>query len=168
MFPSKSGPNKTQGWRRRLSSVFRLVKPRHRKKKRSGVDAIADPNPEPRTPSNGDSDVDKALEEFKENYRRFEKSTGTPVVQIDEDELNNAITAANIEEDLPESSKLFETKIKDIVKQMRENQDIRNETWTGKLVTFLVKLYPLTRTSLQLTAAVAQVHSERRPLIYRL
>ena len=110
----------------------------------------------------GDPELDAAVEQFSGNYKRFVQANEKLIGQVDVVGLEKAVKCANAEKDVRTSARLFERKIIEVIESTRENRRLRNETFTGRMANFLAKLYPLTRTSLNLASAIAAVHGELR------
>lgn len=103
--------------------------------------------------------LNSVLEEFRGNYERFANEHGA--IRIEDRELALAIQAADVENNLRVAANTFERGIANVLHVSTETANSRCKV-EKKVTKFLTKLYPLIRTSLALTRAVASVHSLNR------
>jgi hypothetical protein len=98
-----------------------------------------------------------AVGEFEEHCRTL-AADRRQFIQIDND-VHCAIQNAALEEDISRSAELFANQINATLVAAEVKENIRKSTksWTYKLGKFLTRLYPVTRFSLQLTSALAEV-----------
>src|SRR5271169_6282721 len=106
-----------------------------------------------------DPELASAMKEFKFHYEMFAKKYTGRLVRIEADAVEGAIEAAKCEGNIRSSAASFETKIGDILSQIKETQQTRAAKWKGKLRTFISKLYPLATTCCLLVRAFAGVES---------
>lgn len=103
----------------------------------------------------GEEELQAALEEFQNNYEQF--AVKYDLVRIKDGDFTPAIKAADVEENIRGSARSFEKEIGAVLNILQEKQHTRPAKWTGKLLNFVTKLYPLVKTCLQLTSRMSQV-----------
>ena len=149
---SQNAPSKKGHW-------FRGIRPKPSRSEGNKGSANGNAKAEEQNspPSVGDPELDAAIGEFVFRYKRFAKANASLVGEVDVDRLLAAIKSANSEKNIRNSARLFEDRVGDVIKITKEKRRIYDAKWTGKVVNFLAKMYPLTRTSLSLTSAIAAV-----------
>jgi hypothetical protein len=96
-----------------------------------------------------------ALDNLRKSYERFNKKK--KLYSLDSTDLLHAMRAADIQKDLRTSAIMFKENISDAIQTTIQIQEIENQKWTVTLAGFLTKFYQLTRLSLQMTSAIAEV-----------
>lgn len=102
-----------------------------------------------------EEELQVVLEEFQNNYEQFAEKYG--LVRVKDADFTHAIKAADVEENIRGSARSFEKEIGAVLNILQEKQHARPAKWTGKLLKFVTKLYPLAKTCLQLTSRISQV-----------
>lgn len=74
-----------------------------------------------------------------------------------ESDVQEAIKIAQKKEDIKESAQIFSAQIFAIMRNTEQKQQLSSAKWTGKLGTFLSKLYPVANVALRLTGSIAEV-----------
>ena len=95
--------------------------------------------------------------EFKEHYTRYAEKN-RKFIRI-EDQVDHAIQKARAEENIKRSAEIFGAEIAAVMRVTDEKQKRSKEMWKGRVGSFLTKVYPVVRLSLQLTSAIAEVSS---------
>ena len=101
------------------------------------------------------SELGAAVAEFKEHYSTFAEKN-RQFVQI-HDEVQMAIDKAGNNNDIKVSARIFEKEIMEILTAREKRQETAKTKWSGRLATFLSKLYPVANLSLRLTVNISEV-----------
>jgi len=70
-----------------------------------------------------------------------------------------AIQKADAGNDIKQSAKIFGDEILRVSRITGDKLETSKAKWTGKVGTFITKLYPVAKLSLKLTSAIAKVFS---------
>jgi len=103
------------------------------------------------------SALNDVFEEFQERCECFAKKN-RKFVRV-KDDVHTAIRTAAREQDIKRAALIFVHEISSAIHTIEKRQEASRSKWTGKLGTFIAKLYPVARLSLRLTSAVAEVRT---------
>jgi intracellular sulfur oxidation DsrE/DsrF family protein len=95
------------------------------------------------------------VDQFKENYERF--AIKYHLSLTDNELVRSAIQNADNVIEIRDSARIFTKEISNVLRITKEKQKTSDAKWTGIVCNFMSKLYPLTRLSLRLTSAIAEV-----------
>jgi hypothetical protein len=102
-----------------------------------------------------DPELEAALEEFRKNYQPYAEKYQLVRMQ----NLDWSLQAVDAKGDLTNTAQFFTNQISSILEVTTTKQKISDAKSIGVLGKFLSKLYPLVKTSLQLTGVIAEVDS---------
>ena len=103
-----------------------------------------------------------AATKFKSDYEEFAK--GHEGVVVVRQQVHAAIEIAVEEEDIALSAKLFGEEINLALRALNAKKENFAGNWTGRLGSFVTKLYPLARFIIQSAGAVSKVSSMYWPV----
>lgn len=69
--------------------------------------------------------------------------------------IDGALVKAEVEQDIRKSAQLFGQEIGSVLRSLETKNPGSTDAWSGRLASFLSKLYPLAKVSLSLTSAIA-------------
>jgi hypothetical protein len=101
-----------------------------------------------------DPELEAALEEFRKNYQRYADKYQLVRMQ------NFNWSIQTMDGNLTSTGQFFTNQISSILEVTTAKQKLSDAKWPGVLGNFLAKLYPLVKTSLQLTGVIASVNSK--------
>jgi hypothetical protein len=96
-----------------------------------------------------------AIQEFEEHYRPLAQ-TSLPYTSIKSD-IQKAVIVAAKEKDIRLSALQFRDLMVETMKAYDTKQKAREKHWTGKIIKFASKMYPLICFTLHIVGAVSQV-----------
>jgi hypothetical protein len=102
----------------------------------------------------GQHDLQLAVKELNKNSRKFALKHHIMCFRLDDGDIFSAIKASTNGKDIRHISKIFADHIVYVIRS--RNQHLCSN-WVDRISRFLCRLYPLVRTSLTLTSAVADV-----------
>jgi hypothetical protein len=97
------------------------------------------------------------LIDLRKSYSHFTNSKYA--CGLDKDDLGCAMKAADVVGDLRASAATFEKEIQKVIQTKVQKNQLKKAKWMENFTSFLGKLYPLTRLSLELTSVIAGVLS---------
>jgi hypothetical protein len=101
------------------------------------------------------SELKGAVEGFQKNYEMFAKHNERYLLV--QDEFGNAFDDAENKTDYKKAAEMFRVSLVVTMNTIEKRQASNKNKWTGKLGTFLQKLYPLARISLSFASTIADV-----------
>lgn len=100
------------------------------------------------------TELECALDELKRTYAQF--ITRRDLCRLDENDVLGAIQAAGVEQDIKSSAAVFGNEITKVLRIIEQKQ-VKRGKWADVIVGFLSKFYQLTKTSLPIAEAIAEV-----------
>jgi hypothetical protein len=103
------------------------------------------------------AELNTAISEFRDNYGKFAASN-QKFLTVHND-VQSALDKAQSETDIKRSAEIFGDSIFQMMRVTERKQQISDSKWTGKLINFLKKVYPVAQVSLTVIGSVGQVIS---------
>ena len=101
------------------------------------------------------SGFEQAIAKFRGNYEKF-AAKNTKYIRVTDD-VQSAITKAGSEINIKRAADIFEKQIAATVEAKESKRKEADAKWTGKVGSFLKKIYPIARMSLQIASSGAEV-----------
>jgi len=113
------------------------------------IDETGDTDDEPA------SELQDAIIKFQKTYEKFSKKNSE--YHLVEEDFDQAFEDTGKEPDIRQAAEVFRRKIQSVVQTLEKRKKSAETKWTSRLGGFLIKLYPVARLSLGLTAGIAKV-----------
>lgn len=109
------------------------------------------------------SDYALALQEFEQNYCLFVESEHQSRFVVIGEEFNGAFQSAEVEQTIAISAQIFSRHLTTVLGSVVKGPQRRGK-WTVKLVSFMQRIYPFVRLTLEMTSCLSQATAFSMPL----
>ena len=116
------------------------------------------------TESNSSSEFTLALMQFEQNYKLFVKHQYQSRLVVIGEEIETAFQSAETDKRIAVSAQIFSRRLTTVLGSLKAQKEGRNQIWTGNLVNFVQKIYPIARIALEVTSSLSQATVFSMPL----
>ena len=102
--------------------------------------------------------------QFEHNYKLFVKHQYESRLVVIGEEIETAFQSAETDKRIAVSARIFSRRLTTVLGSLKAEKESRNQNWTGKLVNFVQKIYPIARIALEVTSSLSQATVVSMPL----